>query len=160
MAATGAGLPSVLAWMKGAAEDELNLITRDLASIVPGVRRIKTFREVVKHADVDTLEINGQEVFRPTEKMVIGDRFELEFENRSSVPSDLLSEGTFWALGILTKLHQPNPPSLILLDDIDRGLHIEAQASLMSVLRGLLAARPDLQIVCTTHSPYQLAWAQ
>lgn len=154
MSTTGAQLASVLAWMKGAAEEELNLITRDLASIVPGVRRIRTFREVVKHPDVDTLEINGQEVFRTTEKVVMGDRFEIEFEDRLSIPSDLLSEGTILALGLLTKLHEPNPPTVILLDDIDRGLHIEAQASLMKVLRALLAARPDLQIACTTHSPY------
>ncbi|HEX2574678.1 MAG TPA: AAA family ATPase, partial [Polyangia bacterium] len=51
----------------------------------------------------------------------------------------------------------PGAVRLLLLDDIDRGLHIAAQARLIDVLRKLLAARPDLQIVCTTHSPYLLS---
>lgn len=44
----------------------------------------------------------------------------------------------------------------MLLDDIDRGLHIEAQSKLVDVLRDLMRADPELQIVCTTHSPYLL----
>src|SRR5262249_55089112 len=43
MASDGAGLASALAWMKGAAEDELAQITSDLRSVVPGVKRIKTY---------------------------------------------------------------------------------------------------------------------
>jgi predicted ATP-binding protein involved in virulence len=60
------------------------------------------------------------------------------------------------ALGLLTKLHEPERPRLVLLDDIDRGLHIEAQSRLVEVLRELLELDPELQIVCTTHSPYLL----
>ena len=47
-------------------------------------------------------------------------------------------------------------PRLVLLDDIERGLHIEAQARLVDVLRSLMEIDPELQIVCTTHSPYLL----
>src|SRR5690606_36889965 len=36
------------------------------------------------------------------------------------------------------------------------GLHIEAQAKLVEVLRQLPVMEKDLQIVCTTHSPYLL----
>ncbi|HEU4730231.1 MAG TPA: AAA family ATPase [Kofleriaceae bacterium] len=60
------------------------------------------------------------------------------------------------ALGLLTKLREPERPQLILLDDIDRGLHLGAQASLVKALRDLLNVDPQLQIVCTTHSPYLL----
>jgi predicted ATPase len=134
----GSGLASTLAWMKRAAEEELAQITADLARVVPGVRRIRTLRESV------------------TDEATLGDRFELELDEGPPVPADLVGEGTVLALGLLTKLREPNRPRLVLLDDIDRGLHIEAQAKLVQVLRDLIKLDPDLQIVCTTQSPYLL----
>ncbi len=156
MDADGAGLASTLAWMKGAAEDELAEITRGLATIVPGVRRIRTLRESVRRKRTEQIDIDGQPLWRPVEEALLGDRFEIEFDDKRVVPADLLSEGTVLALGLLTKLREPNRARLVLLDDIDRGLHIEAQAKLVGVLRDLLALDPELQIVCTTHSPYLL----
>jgi predicted ATPase len=87
---------------------------------------------------------------------LIGDRFEIEFDDGSEVPADLLSEGTVLAFGLLTKLREPERPRLILIDDIDRGLHLGAQAKLVAVLRELMKLDPELQIICTTHSPYLL----
>jgi predicted ATPase len=152
----GSGLASTLAWMKGAAEEELAQITRDLAQIVPGVTRIRTLRENVHRRRTERHELDGQPVYRAVEETVLGDRFEIEFDGRRVVPADLLSEGTVLALGLLTKLREPKRPRLVLLDDIDRGLHIEAQGKLVGVLRMLLEQDPELQIVCTTHSPYLL----
>lgn len=152
----GSGLASTLAWMKGAAEDEFAEITRDLARVVPGVKRIRTLRESVRRSRTEKIDIDGQPVWRPVEETVLGDRFEVEFEEGPPVPADLLSEGTVLALGLLTKLHEPERPRLVLLDDVDRGLHLEAQAKVVQVLRDLMALDPELQIVCTTHSPYLL----
>ena len=45
---------------------------------------------------------------------------------------------------------------MVLLDDLDRGLHPKAQKELISLLRGLLETNTDLQILATTHSPYML----
>jgi predicted ATP-dependent endonuclease of OLD family len=45
---------------------------------------------------------------------------------------------------------------LLLLDDIDRGLHPRAQRALVTLLHTIQQSRPDLQIVCTTHSPFVL----
>jgi hypothetical protein len=59
-------------------------------------------------------------------------------------------------LGLLAALHAPDRPNLVLLDDLDRGLHHGAQKELMSLLRGLLETNPDLQVIATTHSPYML----
>ncbi|MBX7081375.1 MAG: ATP-binding protein [Nannocystaceae bacterium] len=71
-------------------------------------------------------------------------------------PAAHLSEGTLFTLALLTVLYAPARPQTLLLDDIERGLHPRAQRELVACLRGLLAADPDLQIVCTTHSPYLL----
>ncbi len=67
-----------------------------------------------------------------------------------------MSEGTLLVLGLLAALHASARPSLVLLDDLDRGLHPKAQKELITLLRGLLKTNADLQIVATTHSPYML----
>jgi hypothetical protein len=156
MESDGGLLASALAWMKGAAEEEFALITSDLRQVVPGVKRIRTLRERVTDRHMEKLDIDGQPVWRPVEKSYTGDRFEIEFDDGSEVPADLLSEGTVLALGLLTKVHEPERPRLLLVDDIDRGLHLGAQASLVKTLRELMKLDPQLQIVCTTHSPYVL----
>jgi energy-coupling factor transporter ATP-binding protein EcfA2 len=156
MAANGGGLASALAWMKGAAEEDLAKLTDDLRQIVPGVKRIRTLRERVSLQSMEKLDIDGQPVWRPVTQTPIGDRFAIEFDHGSEVPADLLSEGTVLALGLLTKLREPERPQLLLIDDIDRGLHLGAQVELMRVLRNLISLDPELQIVCTTHSPYLL----
>lgn len=156
MGADGSQLASALAWMKGAAEDELAQVTRGLQRVVPGVKRIRTLREQIARQTMDKIEVDGQPVWRPVQETLVGDRFELEFDDGHSIPADLLSEGTVLALGLLTKLYEPGRPRLVLLDDIDRGLHIGAQAQLVEVLRELLELEPELQIVCSTHSPYLL----
>jgi predicted ATPase len=73
-----------------------------------------------------------------------------------SLPAQQVSEGTLLVLGLLAALHAPGRPSLVLLDDLDRGLHPRAQKELISLLRGLLETNPDLQILAATHSPYML----
>ncbi len=44
--------------------------------------------------------------------------------------------------------------SVLLLDDLDHGLHPKAQKELIVALRQLLTQRTDLQILATSHSPY------
>jgi predicted ATPase len=81
---------------------------------------------------------------------------EVEFEKIGRVPASRLSEGTLFALGLLTLLTAPSSPKLVLIDDIDKGLHPSAQVELVKILRAFLAADPELQIIATTHSPYLL----
>lgn len=157
MAANGHGLASTLAFLAGAQPEILDAIGADLATVIPGVRRIRTFRSRVKEQTLEPLKVEEQVVWRTVDHTRIGDRFAIEFHRLGNVASDLLSEGTILALGLITKIHEPAAPTFILLDDIDRGLHIEAQARLVDVLRRLMTTRPDLQIVCTTHSPYLLS---
>jgi len=69
------------------------------------------------------------------------------------LPATELSEGTRLILAILTILHQEKPPPMILLEDIDRGLHprlFEYMAPLMMDI----AKRLKVNILATTHNPY------
>lgn len=152
----GEGLASTLAWLAGREPDTLAAIAEDLARVVPGVRRILTDRKTLREASTEKIVIDGQPILRPVERRVPGDRFLVQFDRGEPVPADLLSEGTVLALGLLTKLREPGRPRLVLLDDLDRGLHISAQAELIRALRSLLEREPDLQIVASTHSPYLL----
>lgn len=57
-------------------------------------------------------------------------------------------------LGLLTVLMNPTQPNLVLLDDIEQGLHPQAQRQLMNVFKEIIAESPNLQLIFSTHSPY------
>jgi predicted ATPase len=80
----------------------------------------------------------------------------VEFANVGKVSADRLSEGTLYALAIITALSTENRPKHVLIDDLDKGLHPSAQAELIAILRSFLADDPELQIIASTHSPYLL----
>lgn len=69
------------------------------------------------------------------------------------LPATELSEGTRVILALLTIIHQESPPSMILLEDIDRGLHPRLFEYMAPLLRDI-AIRHDINIVATTHNPY------
>jgi len=64
-----------------------------------------------------------------------------------------LSEGTRLILCILTIVHQENPPPVILLEDIDRGMHPRIFESVVPLMRDI-AERHKFNILATTHNPY------
>ncbi len=73
-----------------------------------------------------------------------------------------LSQGTLVALALLTLAYLPEPPSLIGLEEIDRGLHPRLLRHLQDALYRLSypescgEKRPPIQVIATTHSPYLL----
>ena len=69
------------------------------------------------------------------------------------LPATELSEGTRLVLCILTILHQENPPPIILLEDIDRGLHPRLFEYVAPMLKDI-AERHQVNILATTHNPY------
>jgi predicted ATPase len=92
----------------------------------------------------------------PVEETVWGHSLAVVMGNGAIIPADLVSEGTLLALGLLTLLHDPAAPALILLDDLDRALHLGAQVRLIRTLRAIQQQRPELQLVVSTHSPFML----
>ncbi|HRI64002.1 MAG TPA: AAA family ATPase, partial [Polyangium sp.] len=87
---------------------------------------------------------------------VVGSKIYFDFRGAPGVPAHCASEGTLITLALLTILHGPKRPNLILLDDFDQSLHPQAQMELVTLIKRLLDEFPDLQIVATTHSPYIL----
>ncbi len=78
------------------------------------------------------------------------------------IPASELSQGTLVALALLALAYQPNPPALIGLEEIDRGLHPRLLRHLQDALYRLTypescgEKRPPIQVIATTHSPYLL----
>jgi predicted ATPase len=78
------------------------------------------------------------------------------------IPASELSQGTLIALALLTLAYSPNPPSVVALEEIDRGLHPRLLRHLQDALYRLSypescgETRPPIQVIATTHSPYLL----
>jgi predicted ATPase len=135
MAPDGAGLHTALANMALNDPDSWQALQANLRRIIPSIRRLRHTKTIQMHQPASLL---------------------FDTVGADSLPATQVSEGTLLVLGLLAALHAPDRPSLVLLDDLDRGLHPKAQKELISLLRGLLETNPDLEILATTHSPYML----
>jgi predicted ATPase len=73
-----------------------------------------------------------------------------------------LSQGTLYTLALLALAFDPTPPSVICIEELDRGLHPRMLREIRDALYRLSypvayrEQRPPVQIVATTHSPYLL----
>ena len=71
------------------------------------------------------------------------------------IPARHMSDGTLYALALITALSSnQGRPTLVLLDDIDQGLHPKAQSELITQIRAIQKNDPGLQVIATCHSPY------
>lgn len=137
MDASGLGMHSALASMAMNDPDSWQALQADLRRVIGSVRRLRFTKTPPPALLFDT-------------------------ESGDSLEAHQVSEGTLLVLGLLTAFYTggSNRPGLVLLDDLDRGLHPLAQRDLIALIRGMLEAKKDLQIVATTHSPYLLNWVE
>lgn len=81
-------------------------------------------------------------------------------EGQHKVPATDLSQGTLISLALLTLAYHPTPPSLIALEEPDRGIHPYLLRHVKDVLIRLGhpescgEEREPVQVIATTHSPY------
>jgi predicted ATPase len=141
----GSNVAVVLAALKLEREELFEQIESQLRKIVPSVQRIR-----IRRVKVPLSLVTANQEAR------VGNKVFIDFKGASDVPAHGASEGTLITLALLTAIFSPKRPRLLLLDDIDRSLHPQAQMELMGELKRLLESFPDVQIVATTHSPYIL----
>jgi predicted ATPase len=83
-------------------------------------------------------------------------------DGSGSVPASNLSQGMLYALGVLTLAYDPAPPSVLCLEEIDRGIHPRMLREIRDALYRLSYPasfgenRQPVQVIATTHSPYFL----
>ncbi len=76
-------------------------------------------------------------------------------EGNFKVPGWLLSSGTLRVVAILACLRHPNPPPLLVIEEIENGLDPRTLNLVVEEIRGAIGAQKT-QVVITTHSPFLL----
>lgn len=153
LAANGAGLASVLAELATSDPAQFAMIQDALRTVIPAVRQLRLMRASVEYNEAVIDPAGGQAYEKRTGA---GHKIHFDFKGADRVPAELASEGTLLVLGWLTAVLGQPSQTLLLIDDLDRALHPKAQHELVDILRRLLASRPELQILATSHSPYLL----
>lgn len=68
------------------------------------------------------------------------------------------SDGAILLLGFIALLHSPRPPSVLLIEEPENGLHPERLIEVAQLLRQFVEREENApQIILTTHSPYLLS---
>jgi predicted ATPase len=76
-------------------------------------------------------------------------------EENFKVPSWLLSTGTLRVAALLACLRHPNPPPLLIVEEIENGLDPRTLHLVVEEIRAAITAQTT-QVILTTHSPYLL----
>jgi predicted ATPase len=136
----GAGLGGVLDRLRDDAPERFEALNEELGRWLPEFDRIL----------FDTPQ-QGHRAFRLRTRI-----------GNHPIPADSLSQGTLLALTILTMAYLPQPPSLVGLEEPDRGIHPRLLREVRDALYRLAypesfeETRPPVQVVATTQSPYFL----
>jgi predicted ATPase len=150
----GSLLAPTLDFLRDEAPDKFQLIEEKLSRIVPNVRKVGIKRAKVSVIRKRLIEVDGKSISYEETQEMTGQEVVLDMNTGERIPAHAISEGTMLTLGLLTVLMNPNQPNLVLLDDVEQGLHPQAQRELMTVFKEIIAENPNLQIIFSTHSPY------
>lgn len=139
LAANGANLAVVLANLQRAHPAEFGLMQEELIRIMPEFSTVQ---------------------FQRSGKTV---QLALKLSDDSGVvTADNLSQGTLYALGMMFLAFHPTPPTVVCIEEIDRGIHPRMLREVRDLLYRLSypadfqTERAPVQVVATTHSPYLL----
>jgi predicted ATPase len=129
----GEGLSSILAGLQLERPERFCKIVESLRAVVPNLRGVRIGRALLEPETV------GYEIL-------------FDMLGAENIPARSTGHGTLLTLGMLTALSLSDDPQVVLINDLERGLHPRAVASFIHQLRGI--QNPNLQIVATSHSPY------
>lgn len=150
----GSGLAPTLDYLRDEAPDKFQSLQEMLKRIVPGVREVGVRRAKVMVNRQRLIEVDGKSISYEESQEIAGQEVVLDMNTGKRIPAHAISEGTMLALGLLTVLINPTQPNLVLLDDVEQGLHPKAQRELIAVFKEIIQQNNNLQIIFSTHSPY------
>ena len=137
LAGDGRNLAAVLAHLRERSPDAFSGLTEELLRIMPEFRSL----EVVEHAD-ERVE------------------FALRLEEDGVVPAEELSQGMLYLVAVLALAFDPDPPRVLCIEEVDRGIHPRTLREIRDALYRLSypkefgSDRKPVQVVVTSHSPY------
>jgi predicted ATPase len=152
----GAGLATVCANLQLEQPKTFKIIQESLRQVIPSVEQFRIRRVEVQPANYVNVAKPVTSNDLASRTVVVGDELIFDFKDAVDIPAANVSEGTLIALAILVAAAGNPGHQLVLLDDLERGLHPRATRDLIQALRALQQTNPNLQIVATTHSPYIL----
>ena len=137
LAANGGNLAAVLWHLRERSPGEYEAMTAEMLRIMPEFRTL------------ELLERSGGKV-----------EFSLRLAENGIVPADELSQGMLYLMGMLALAFDPDPPCILCIEEVDRGVHPRTLREVRDALNRLsypqsygLSRRP-VQVVATSHSPY------
>lgn len=140
LAADGANLAAVLAWRRERSPEDFARLEAEALRIFP---EFSAFVITAPSAEIVGLEL------------ALAD-------GSGNVSVANLSQGTLYLLNVLTLAYDPAPPTVLCIEEIDRGIHPRMLREVRDALYRLSypaaagESRPAVQIVATTQSPYFL----
>jgi Fe-S cluster assembly ATPase SufC len=153
----GEGLASALASLALNNPSAFQEIIRHLKAIVPSVKNVRFNRFESDKPEQEPPQTGASPpIVQVRTRKYITEALLLDFSTASDVHVSDVSDGTLLVLGLLSMIYLYPNSSVMLLDDIDHGLHPKAQMELVELLKRVLHDFPNLQIIATSHSPYIL----
>ena len=133
-------------------------LARNGSNIAEYLLDIRRLDELVFEGIIETMKFvlpYAQEL-DPTLTSELGRNVYLQMtEGPAQIPGWLLSTGTLRILAILALLRHPNPPSLIVIEEIENGLDPGSVGLIVEEIRNVVEEGKS-QVIITTHSPYLL----
>lgn len=152
----GYGLASAVSYLMRTDPEQHRTLRDQLNSVVPSVIGLRTNPVKVPRSRRRTLRLDDKEMPFETTDEVVGDELLFDTIDGRGIRGAAQSDGTLFVLAVLTALSLTPRPKLVLLDDIEAGIHPGAQRKLVRLLRQVTEGIGDLQIIMTSHSPYVL----
>jgi AAA domain, putative AbiEii toxin, Type IV TA system len=155
LTASGWGMASSLAAMKVTDPSRFDSLVRALRTIAPDIDDLRFDLTTIDQVSKREMPIGA--LF--TEDLSRKRAYQLSFITRSGarIPAISASEGTLLGLCVLSIIHGLREPTVLLLDNIEFGLHPRAARDFVNQIRIIVeAAERPPQLIVSTHSPYLL----
>jgi predicted ATPase len=139
LSADGAGLAAVLGALRQSHPQRWETLIEDFRRLLPEAQDVVAGKTVDATMAFSVTTVQGR-----------------------TVPAANLSQGTLVILGLLAIVHGPERPTLLCLEELERGLHPRLLRDARDLLYRLSfpgdcgETAPPVQVVATTHSPYVL----
>jgi predicted ATPase len=150
----GATLASVVAYLITTEPERFADLVARIRAVVPAVERLRVRPARIELTEPTTITVNRKEIPYWESREVIGHELLFDLKGAPGIPARAVSEGTLLVTALLTAAVWNQGADVLLIDDLEKGLHPKAQRELATAMKSLLAAEPALQIAFSTHSPY------
>jgi predicted ATPase len=150
----GATLASVVAYLLTTEPERFADLVARIRAVVPAVERLRVRPAKIELTEPTTITVPRKEIPYWESREVIGHELLFDLKDAPGIPARAVSEGTLLVTALLTAAVWNQGADVLLIDDLEKGLHPKAQRELATALKSLLAAEPALQIAFSTHSPY------